>query len=109
MISNFKSQIGDRAVEAATRSVKGARADMISHAEQNAAQPTERIEAATLAVVEADKMGSATSPLDLSKTLAVVGACASPRAGDVVVVRALTDSATYNQLELTTGRRSEER
>jgi len=30
--------------------------------------------------------------------------CESVRAGDVVVVRALTDSATYNQLELPTGR-----
>lgn len=55
-------------------------------------------------VVEADKLGSATSPLGLTKTLAVVPSCESPRAGDVVVVRALTDSATYNQLELPTGR-----
>ena len=55
-------------------------------------------------VVEADKIGSATSPLDLSKTLAVVTARERVRAGDVVVVRALTESATYNQLELVTGR-----
>lgn len=55
-------------------------------------------------VVEADKIGSAASLLGLSKTVAVVGHCANPRAGDVVVVRALTDSATYNQLELPTGR-----
>ncbi len=57
-----------------------------------------------LTIVEADKIGSATVRLALPKTLAVVGACATPRAGDVVVVRALTDSATYNQLELPTGR-----
>lgn len=60
--------------------------------------------ATTVMVVEADKVGSAVSPLNLSKTVAVVDECLSPRAGDVVVVRALTDSATYNQLELPTGR-----
>ncbi len=58
----------------------------------------------SISVVEADKIGSAVSPLGLQKTVAVVGECASVRAGDVVVVRALTDSATYNQLELPTGR-----
>ncbi len=57
-----------------------------------------------VSVVEADKIGSATVALNLPKTLAVVGECAAPRAGDVVVVRALTESATYNQLELPTGR-----
>jgi hypothetical protein len=58
----------------------------------------------TVKVVEADKIGSAASLLNLPKTVAVVGSTACPRAGDVVVVRALTDSATYNQLELPTGR-----
>lgn len=57
-----------------------------------------------ISVVEADKIGSAISPLGLQKTVAVVGECGTARAGDVVVVRALTDSATYNQLELPTGR-----
>lgn len=58
-----------------------------------------------IAAVEVDKIGSAASPLGLVKTVAVVReAGRPPRAGDVVVVRALTDSATYNQLELTTGR-----
>jgi hypothetical protein len=60
--------------------------------------------ATTVKVVEADKIGSAASPLGLSKTVAVVEMCEAARAGDVVVVRALTDSATYNQLELPTGR-----
>ncbi|MDT4897776.1 MAG: hypothetical protein QOH25_2853 [Acidobacteriota bacterium] len=60
--------------------------------------------ATTVLVVEADKIGSAASLLNLPKTMAVVEASMSPRAGDVVVVRALTDSATYNQLELPTGR-----
>lgn len=60
--------------------------------------------AESVVVVEADKVGSATSPLNLSKTVAVVSKCETPRAGDVVVVRAMTDSATYNQLELPTGR-----
>lgn len=62
--------------------------------------------ASAIAVLEADKMGSAVSPLGLSKTVAVTRApgLSAPRAGDVVAVRALTDSATYNQLELPTGR-----
>jgi hypothetical protein len=55
-------------------------------------------------VIEADKIGSAASLLNLSRTVAVTKGSANPRAGDVVVVRALTDSATYNQLELPTGR-----
>ncbi|HJQ30641.1 MAG TPA: hypothetical protein VJ866_00600 [Pyrinomonadaceae bacterium] len=55
-------------------------------------------------VVEADKIGSVVSRLELQRTLAVVGEHRRVRAGDVVVVRALTDSATYNQLELPTGR-----
>lgn len=58
----------------------------------------------TTIVIDADKIGSATAPLGLSKTVAVIPSSRSPRAGDVVVVRALTDSATYNMLELPTGR-----
>ncbi len=46
----------------------------------------------------------ATSPLGLSKTVVVIDGPTHPRAGDVVVVRALTDSATYNMLELPSGR-----
>jgi hypothetical protein len=63
-----------------------------------------KLEGVQVKVVEADKIGSATSPLDLSKTLAVATARECVRAGDVVVVRALSESATYNQLELVTGR-----
>ena len=55
-------------------------------------------------IIEVDKIGSATSPLGLNKTVALIPSCMSPRAGDVVAVRALTDSATYNMLELPTGR-----
>src|SRR5712692_598958 len=55
-------------------------------------------------MIEADKIGSATSPLNLSRSLTITGACGTPRAGDVVVVRVLTDNATYNMLELPTGR-----
>jgi hypothetical protein len=55
-------------------------------------------------VVEIDKIGSATSPLSLNRTVAVNPSAAKPSAGDVVAVRALTDSATYNMLELPTGR-----
>ncbi|HLM23728.1 MAG TPA: hypothetical protein VK274_01670 [Pyrinomonadaceae bacterium] len=58
----------------------------------------------TINVVDVDKIGSATSPLALQKTVALIPASDSTKAGDVVVVRALTDSATYNMLELPTGR-----
>ena len=54
--------------------------------------------------IEVDKIGSATSPLNLSRSLSVVGKNGATRAGDVVVVRVLTDNATYNMLELPTGR-----
>src|SRR3977135_3151844 len=55
-------------------------------------------------VIEVEKIGSATSPLGLARTLNVTNANGAPRAGDVVVVRVLTDNATYNMLELPTGR-----
>lgn len=58
----------------------------------------------TLTEVEVDKIGSATSPLNLSRTLHVREKTDRARAGDVVVVRVLTDNATYNMLELPTGR-----
>src|SRR5687767_15955617 len=54
--------------------------------------------------IEIDKIGSATSPLNLARTVTIVPSNGTARAGDVVVVRALTDSATYNMLELPTGR-----
>ncbi len=54
--------------------------------------------------VEVDKIGSATSPLKLARTITVTTSQRDARAGDVVVVRVLTDNATYNMLELPTGR-----
>lgn len=54
--------------------------------------------------IEVDKIGSATSPLNLTRTLTIVPKNGEPRAGDVVAVRVLTDNATYNMLELPTGR-----
>lgn len=60
--------------------------------------------AVSVMVVEADKVGSAASLLNLSRTVAVMDERVQARAGDVVVVRTLSDSATYNQLELPTGR-----
>ena len=55
-------------------------------------------------ILEADKIGSATSPLKLTKTIAVVSENKQPKAGDVVVVRALSESVTYGNLELPNGR-----
>src|SRR5437667_7814665 len=54
--------------------------------------------------IEVDKIGSATSPLNLSRTVSIVPSNGTARAGDVVVVRVLTDNATYNMVELPTGR-----
>ncbi|HYX28666.1 MAG TPA: hypothetical protein VE863_08870 [Pyrinomonadaceae bacterium] len=54
--------------------------------------------------IEVDKIGSATSPLKLSRTISIEPAQRTARAGDVVVARVLTDNATYNMLELPTGR-----
>src|SRR5437763_6639619 len=54
--------------------------------------------------IEVDKIGSATSPLNLPRRLSIVDANGAARAGDVVIVRVLTDNATYNMLELPTGR-----
>ncbi|MCU1290311.1 MAG: hypothetical protein JWN60_2540 [Acidobacteria bacterium] len=54
--------------------------------------------------LEADKIGSATSPLKLTKTVSVISENNQPKAGDVVVVRALSESVTYGNLELPTGR-----
>src|SRR5438270_335004 len=55
-------------------------------------------------IIKVIKIGSATSPLGLARTLNVVPKNGTPRAGDVVVARVLTDNATYNMLELPTGR-----
>src|SRR5215203_5140702 len=55
-------------------------------------------------ILEADKIGSATSPLQLRKRVAAVYTSDCPKAGDVVVVRALSESVTYGNLELPNGR-----
>ena len=55
-------------------------------------------------VLEADKLGSATSPLKLTKTISVISENNQPKAGDVVVVKALSESVTYGNLELPNGR-----
>lgn len=55
-------------------------------------------------ILEVDKIGSATSPLNLGKTVSVIDQNLSPKAGDVVVVKALTESVTYGNLELPSGR-----
>lgn len=57
-----------------------------------------------MTIVEIEKIGSATSPLEVQKSLTVKYENKHPRAGDVIAVRALTDSATYNMLELPNGR-----
>ena len=55
-------------------------------------------------VLQADKIGSATSPLNLTKMVGVIDENNQPRPGDVVVVKALSESVTYGNLELPNGR-----
>ena len=55
-------------------------------------------------VQEVDKIGSAVSPLGLTKTVSVIKSLERPKIGDVVVVRALGESVTYGNLELPSGR-----
>src|SRR5215210_4334696 len=54
-------------------------------------------------LVRVDKIASATVNLKLPHELEITTECEA-RAGNVVVVRTLTDNATYNTLELVTGR-----
>ncbi len=51
-----------------------------------------------------DKIGSAATRLNVSRTVNVVSSNGGPRSGDVVAVKALGESATYGNLELTNGR-----
>src|SRR5947209_4495515 len=57
-----------------------------------------------LGVVELDKIGSSTINLALTKMVGVNPELRTAQIGDCVIVRAITDNANYNQLELTTGR-----
>src|SRR5688572_1129419 len=54
-------------------------------------------------LVRVDKVASATVNLGLTHELEITTACEA-RAGNVVIVRAITDNATYNTLELVSGR-----
>jgi hypothetical protein len=54
--------------------------------------------------VEIDKIGSATSPLTLGRRVRINPEQYEPRVGDVVAVTALTESVTYGNLELPSGR-----
>jgi hypothetical protein len=58
---------------------------------------------AEVRLVRVDKIASSTVNLGLAHDLEVMTRCEA-RAGNVVVVRTLTDNATYNTLELVTGR-----
>ena len=62
-----------------------------------------RMEGAELRLARVDKIASSTLNLGLEHELEITTECEA-RAGNVVVVRTLTDNATYNTLELVTGR-----
>lgn len=72
---------------------------------QTFAEPIAPVErpAAELHLVRVDKIASSTVNLNLNHEIEITTNCEA-RAGNVVVVRTLTDNATYNTLELVTGR-----
>ena len=55
-------------------------------------------------VIEIEKIGSVTSPLALQRAVNIADSNHFPRAGDVVILRALGESVSYGNLELPTGR-----
>ena len=55
-------------------------------------------------IVEVDKFGSALARLELARKVRIANSTGSPKAGDVVVARALSESVTYGNLELPSGR-----
>ena len=57
-----------------------------------------------ITTVEIDKPGSAASPLNLPRSVTVIDSSVFPVAGDVIVVRALSESVTYGNIELPSGR-----
>ncbi len=57
-----------------------------------------------ITTVEIDKPGSAASPLNLPRSVTVIDSSVCPVAGDVIVVRALSESVTYGNIELPSGR-----
>jgi hypothetical protein len=63
----------------------------------------ESINDADVRLVRVDKIASSTVNLGLTHELEITDRCEA-RAGNVVVVRTLTDNATYNTLEMVTGR-----
>jgi hypothetical protein len=60
-------------------------------------------EEADVRLVRVDKIASSTVNLDLTHELETTTRCEA-KAGNVIVVQTLTDNATYNTLELVTGR-----
>ncbi len=72
-------------------------------ASNRAAESSAAGELAEIRLVRVDKIASSTVNLGLPHELEITAACEA-RAGNVIVVRTLTDNATYNTLELVTGR-----
>lgn len=75
--------------------------------ENSTAIRTQLASGTDLRLVRVDKISSSTVNLALEHDLTITAdfsTLGAPRAGDVVVARTLTDNATYNVLELVTGR-----
>ena len=75
---------------------------MSETATQTESRSTENAEL-YLRLVHVDKIASSTANLGLDQNLEITTRCEA-RVGNVIVVRTLTDNATYNTLELVTGR-----
>lgn len=75
---------------------------MMQSSVETAASNTEQ-PAIDLRLVRVDKIASSTVNLHLDHEVEITTRCEA-RAGNVVIIRTLTDNATYNTLELVTGR-----
>ncbi|MEO7659124.1 MAG: hypothetical protein ABIV48_05875, partial [Pyrinomonadaceae bacterium] len=54
--------------------------------------------------IEVEKMGSSVSKLLIPRRISIAETIEDPKVGDVIAVRALSESSTYGNLELPTGR-----
>ncbi|HEX3101074.1 MAG TPA: hypothetical protein VHQ01_04755, partial [Pyrinomonadaceae bacterium] len=55
-------------------------------------------------IVEIEKIGSVVSRMGFGRSVTVKTDSLSPKTGDVIAVRALSESVTYGNLELPSGR-----
>jgi hypothetical protein len=75
----------------------------VTHTSNRTSEAARAVADPQLQLVRVDKIASSTVNLHLDHEIEITTRCEA-RAGNVIVVRTLTDNATYNTLELVTGR-----